>query len=243
MDLLIIDKYSSSLNAWRTNHLHGEPDVVLASSLQSLEHVAEQADRELPGVLPAFDATQFLGRWSPVFGRYDAVAIGTWLDVAIASLASARQQAHVPLMIKQMDFSFIRDDKLRKVLERDALELQYVFHAKGWKSTIILAGGVIEGILTDVLLHCPEAAKANGAPRKGDITRWTLHEMLTVALELNQVHPALSRLSHSVREYRNLIHPGMEIRENLTFGSEEAAIALQVLQILIREMGSGRMGP
>jgi hypothetical protein len=123
------------------------------------------------------------------------------------------------------------------------LELQLVFHSKGWKSTIILAGGVIEGILTDLLLHCPEAAKAKCAPRKSDITRWTLHEMLSVALELNQVQPAVGRLSHSVREYRNLIHPGMEIRENLTFGSEEAEIALQVLQILIREMGSGLVGP
>jgi hypothetical protein len=243
MDLLTMEKYLSSLNAWRRHHLHGESGVVLASSLESLEHLAEQADRDLPGVLPAFDATQFLGRWSSVFGRYDAVAISTWLDVAMASLETTRQQTHVPPRIEQMNLAFIRDEKLRKVLDRDALELQLVFHAKGWKSTIILAGGVIEGILTDLLLHCPEAAKAKCAPRKSDITRWTLHEMLSVALELNQVQPAVGRLSHSVREYRNLIHPGMEIRENLTFGSEEAEIALQVLQILIREMGSGLVGP
>lgn len=47
--------------------------------------------------------------------------------------------------------------------------------------------------------------------------------------------PALCR-AHSVREYRNLVHPGREVRENLSFGREEAAIALEVLRILVRDL-------
>ena len=163
--------------------------------------------------------------------------VRSWVDAAIASLESAREHSRRQPKMEPMDLSFVRDPRLRAVLERDGFELQQVFAAGHWKSSMILSGGVIEGILTDLLLSRPEAFRAAGAPRKNDLTRWTLDELIRVALELNCVNGAVGRLSHSVREYRNLVHPGREIRENLSFGREEATIAVEVLRILVRELG------
>jgi hypothetical protein len=46
----------------------------------------------------------------------------------------------------------------------------------------------------------------------------------------------LQKLSHSVRGYRNLVHPGNELRSKLTVAPEEARIALSVLDMLHREL-------
>lgn len=236
IDLATLDKHLSALTAWRHNHLEGGVSEIAASSFQILAQQALEAARDLPGVLPAFDAEQLRGRWSPVFGRYDASLVRTWLNSAIGSVEAAREHGRSQPAIEPMDFRFIQDQRLRVVLERDSLELQQVFAAGRWKSSIILSGGVIEGILTDLLMNRPEAFRAAGAPKKNDITRWTLDELIRVALELNSVNGAVGRLSHSVREYRNLVHPGREIRENLRFGREEATIAVEVLRILVREL-------
>ncbi len=44
------------------------------------------------------------------------------------------------------------------------------------------------------------------------------------------------KLSHSVRQYRNLIDPGNELRQQLLFGHEEARIALEILNMVDREL-------
>ena len=85
---------------------------------------------------------------------------------------------------------------------------------------------------------CHESAskQAESAPNKPDISRWDLSELINVAVELPLVTSGLEKLSHSIREYRNLVHPGNEIRSKLHFDAEEARISLEVLNILHRDL-------
>ena len=80
------------------------------------------------------------------------------------------------------------------------------------------------------MLTSDEAAakSAEAAPKKSDITRWDLSELINVAVELKKVSVGVERLSNSIREYRNLIHPSREIRNELNFGAEEAKIAIRM---------------
>jgi hypothetical protein len=131
----------------------------------------------------------------------------------------------------------VKDPKLRKILERDYQEIQRAYNAKCWKSVIIVSGGAIEAILTDLLLqHESRAKSATKAPKLQDLTRWDLSDLINVSVELGLASQATEKLSHSVREYRNLVHPGNEIRNKLTFDAEEAKIALEVLHIVHREL-------
>ena len=59
--------------------------------------------------------------------------------------------------------------------------------------------------------------------------------MIHVGVELKLVTEGVEKLSHSVREYRNLVHPGNEIKSALSFGKEEARIAVEVLHIIHRD--------
>jgi hypothetical protein len=63
-----------------------------------------------------------------------------------------------------------------------------------------------------------------------------LSKLIAVAVEMNKVSDAVEKLSNPVREYRNLAHPGNELRTGLSFGAEEARIALEVLHILHRDL-------
>jgi len=82
----------------------------------------------------------------------------------------------------------------------------------------------------------PAAIVSKSAPKESDISRWGLADLINVAVELELVSVGIEKLSHSIREYRNLVHPGNELRNKLAFDSEEAKIAIEVLNILHRDL-------
>jgi hypothetical protein len=135
------------------------------------------------------------------------------------------------------EFTFIADSNLRAVLERDYQEIQRAFAARCWKSVIILSGGAIEAILLDLLQKNSVVAKASPKAAKSyDLTRWDLKNLIDVSVDCKLVSASVEKLSNPVREFRNLIHPGNEIRNRLIFGEEEARIALEVLNIVHRDL-------
>jgi hypothetical protein len=134
------------------------------------------------------------------------------------------------------EFAFITSPELRKILERDYEEIQKAFVTRCLKSVIILCGGAIEAILLDLLQQKQSAVLATKAPKgKTDITRWDLVDLINVSVEIGLVSNGVEKLSHSVRDYRNLIHPGNEVRNKLTFNTEEARIAIEVLNMVHRD--------
>ena len=135
-------------------------------------------------------------------------------------------------------FHFVSDADLRKILERDYQEIQKSMISANWKSTIILSGGAIEAILLDLVLKNAKAVKncikiPTGKPKPND---WSLNDLIEISLDTKLVGGEIGRLTHSVRQYRNLIHPAVELREKMKVEPEEAKIAVEVLNILIREL-------
>ncbi len=49
-------------------------------------------------------------------------------------------------------FIFIEDDNLRQTLEADAHEVEKTFKAGAWKACLVLAGSIIECLLTYLLI-------------------------------------------------------------------------------------------
>jgi hypothetical protein len=157
--------------------------------------------------------------------------------VVIARLRVAIDQEESTPVTEHRGFPFVTDPELRAIVERNYEELQRDLISGSWKSTIVLCGGAIETILLDLLQKHPDASAALSAPKgKHDLSRWDLSDLINVAVELKLVSPTVDKLSHSVREYRNLIHPGRELRSGLKTDREEATIAIEVLHILHRDL-------
>jgi hypothetical protein len=86
------------------------------------------------------------------------------------------------------------------------------------------------------LLHFPHSATVHETGSTPDLSRWDLSELLKVAVEIGLVEPSAEVLGETVRQYRNLVHPGNEMRNRLTVGRLEANSALNSLKIIHRDL-------
>jgi len=231
--------YHALLNQQR---LFDDPKVVERHSVESgafklLAREIASIRSDLPDLLPPFEERTFFSHQGAHEVYYNISAIRSYLAVAVAKLKVAIDVPESAPVTERREFAFVKDPDLRKIIERDYLEIQQDYVVKSWKSVIILCGGAIEAILTDIVLRNSGAAKAaSKAPKEPDITKWDLSDLINVAVELKLVSPGVEKLSHSVREYRNLVHPGNELRRKLVFNAEEAKIALEVLHIVHRDL-------
>ena len=216
--------------------LKGSINIAQAAVFPLLDEFA-QLNIEFPDLVPPFSKNKYLLVAFDGKRYYNYVGVLSYAAMALGRLkVFIEQPSDIPITeIRQ--YSFIGDANIRKIIERDYDEIQRAYISKCWKSVIILCGGAIEAILTDLLiLHDTKAKQAKSAPNKPDISRWDLSELINVAVELQLVTIGVEKLSHSIREYRNLVHPGNEIRNKLHFDAEEARISLEVLNILHRDL-------
>ncbi len=193
---------------------------------------------DFPNLVPPFNPQDFFSRnHSGTNTVYSLAGIRSYLSTVLGRLKIAIDVPQVTPITEKRDFSFLRDLELRNIIERDFSEIQRAFISECWKSVIILCGGAIEAILTDLLMANSAQAMASAkAPNQKDITRWSLSDLIEVCVDLKLVTQGVEKLSHSIREYRNLVHPGRELREKLVFNAEEARIALEVLNIVYRDL-------
>lgn len=167
-----------------------------------------------------------------VIGKVESLSEVEFKDILIGP----KKPTSPLISITTRDFSFIKDKKLKEIIERDYSEIVKGFATERYKSVIILCGGSLEALLLYRLRENEQAAKKSNKAPKEDIEKWDLNNLIDVATDIKIIeNPAIKKLSHSVREYRNLIHPGRELRSGLKVEPEEAKIAFEVLNILIRE--------
>jgi hypothetical protein len=206
--------------------------------LQSLIDELSRLGSSFPNLIPPMPLDRFSAGGGPDGEvRFYATSVLSHLAVVVGRLSVEIESAETTPVTEVREFKVISDQKLRVIIERDYTEAQRAFISQCWKSVIILSGGTIEAILLDVVGRDPVKAKASPkAPKKPDVARWDFAELIDVAVDLKLVAPYLASLSDATRSYRNLVHPGVELRTQLKFGAEEARIALAVLQMIQRDL-------
>jgi hypothetical protein len=192
--------------------------------------------QEFPSLLPPLDLKPHLSQ----NGRfYQTQGLRSVLTIAISRLRVALETSESTPVTLQKDFPFVKTPAIRNIVERDFLEIQKAFVSGCWKSVIILTGGVIEAILLDQLhQNASSAIKSVKAPKGKEISEWGLVHLILVSVDIKLVPPGLDKLSHSIREYRDLVHPTVEVRSALKVNPEEARIAIEVLNMLHRDLSN-----
>jgi hypothetical protein len=138
------------------------------------------------------------------------------------------------------------DFSLQTVLEQRINEIEKTLKAGASLSVVFLCGSTLEGLLLDV--SAKNAAKFNqakAAPKYKDgmskpLHEWTLESLINVAHELSLLSLDVKKYSHSLRDFRNYIHPREQATQCFNPDSHTAKISWQVLQAAIADLSGQR---
>jgi hypothetical protein len=148
------------------------------------------------------------------------------------------------------NLSFVSSNELREILQRDIAELNVARSQvdKTAKTCMVLSGSIVETLLLDCLLQHKAAAVAIGATLTKKLSSnpedWDLHDMVTVATHLSPPllpDDAITGVNQ-LRQWRNLIHPGRELKDTRNKGIRPTAArahnAISFLRFVAEELGS-----
>lgn len=152
----------------------------------------------------------------------------------------------------QIDFGEISvrklpvDDAMFSVLETRLKEAAIALKAGASLSVIFLCGSILEGALLGLALKNPRLFnEAAGAPKDKEgkvksFPEWTLSNLINVACDLNLLKVDIKKFSHVVRDFRNYIHPYMQMASGFSPDQHTANICMQVLKAAIAELSGNR---
>lgn len=133
------------------------------------------------------------------------------------------------------------DANICEVLRKRIEEISLCFNSKAWLSAIILAGSTLEGMLLGVALKNPKIFNCtNSSPKKeGKVKQfheWSLSNLIDVATEAGLLYEDVRKFSHSLRDFRNYIHPYEQMSSQFYPTEHTAKISLQVLNAAIYQL-------
>ena len=206
------------------------------------------AVRQLPdGIVPADMATRF------------ATTVGS-LEAAIQSCTPDARRGHLtgrhvsellallaafpdePFRPDDSSLQFIDDTAFRRTLSVDIAAAHRALMNGEWKAATVLAGSVIEALcLWVVRREAADAAveTARRLQREGllgprgvpnELLSWHAPELIEVAFALGFIERDTVQVARTTKDYRNLIHPGRELRTGQRCTEGVAHIAIGAMQ-------------
>ncbi|MCR4433930.1 MAG: hypothetical protein NUV70_07770 [Caldiserica bacterium] len=135
----------------------------------------------------------------------------------------------------------IENEELADLLYQDLKDIDLCMSVGAWKSTLILCGSVLEAILSDWLgtLKKEEISKAFKElyPNKKhkEVSDYTLEELIDMAEKVGLIHGYHAAISDGIRNFRNLIHPNLAIRQQIKPSKAIAEIGKQIILVILQE--------
>lgn len=130
------------------------------------------------------------------------------------------------------------------IIEQRIKEIEKCFFGKAYLAVILMAGSTLEGALLGVANKHPrsfssaKASPKDGAGKTKQFHEWTLSAFIDVAYELRIVQYDTQKFSHTLRDFRNYIHPFQQMSSGFNPTEHTAKLCLQVLKSAIYELGN-----
>jgi hypothetical protein len=135
------------------------------------------------------------------------------------------------------------DGAVTIILEQRIVEVKQSLKAGLALSTIFLCGSILEGILLGVASKKPKEfnqspkcprCKATGKPKL--FHEWTLSNFIEVAHDIGLLGLDVQKYGHSLRDFRNYIHPYEQMSSGFNPDMHTAKISWQVLKAAIHDI-------
>ena len=168
---------------------------------------------------------------------------GTKPKLTKTSATVAQEMATVSAAVATPDFSKLcQDGTLVPIMETRWKEIIHCQEAHAWLASIVMMGGLLESLLLGFLLSNPKAANTSPSTPKDPSGKpkqfpdWKLAEMITVAHEVGWIQKDAKDFSHTLRQYRNLIHPYEQRSTGMNPDEDTARICFAVVSATINDL-------
>lgn len=138
------------------------------------------------------------------------------------------------------------DAPVLPILEARLSEVARCLRADAPLAVIFHCGSLLEGLLLGVASANPrQFNEASNSPKdnSGKVKQfhnWTLAEFIDVACEVGQLKLDVKKFGHSLRDFRNYIHPYEQMSSRFNPDKHTAQICLQVLKAAIASLSRER---
>ncbi|MCP4550723.1 MAG: hypothetical protein GY834_01510 [Bacteroidetes bacterium] len=135
------------------------------------------------------------------------------------------------------------DGTITDILNQRIEEIKKCLNTDAPLSVIFLCGSTLEGLLLGIALKNPKDFNtASSAPKdkEGKVKKlhdWTLNNFINTAHELKLIKEDVKKFSHSLRDFRNYIHPYEHMSSGFNPDKHTAKISWQVLKAAILQLG------
>ncbi len=136
------------------------------------------------------------------------------------------------------------DDSLVEILSSRIREIRQCIADNIVLGGIILIGGTLEGILLNVALkNQKEFMSLKSAPKKKDGTvkdlkNWHLSGLIDGCFEFGSIGLDVMKFSHTLREFRNYVHPYRQMSEEFSPNNDTLMICWQVFKAAINDLSN-----
>jgi hypothetical protein len=136
------------------------------------------------------------------------------------------------------------DFTITEIIRTRFNEIEKTLKADAPLSAIFLCGSSLEGILLGLASKFPKEFNiATSAPKDSNakvkqFQNWTLSNFIDVAHEVGFLKEDVKKFSHSLRDFRNYIHPYEQMSSNFNPDKHTAKISWQVLKAAVFQISS-----
>lgn len=134
------------------------------------------------------------------------------------------------------------ESAVTEVLRHRIEEIEKCFSGNAPLAVILLAGSTLEGVFLGLAIKYPKQfnlAMSSPKDSSGKVKQfheWSLNSFIDVARDLRLIQYDTQKFSHSLRDFRNYIHPFEQMSSGFTPREHTAKICLQVLKATIYEI-------
>lgn len=138
------------------------------------------------------------------------------------------------------------DPAINEIIKMRLKEVELCVKNNSPLAAVFMIGSILEGILLGIASSYPQQFNRTlCAPKdkEGKIKKfpdWTLNNLIDVASEVGFLKADVKKFSHTVRDFRNYIHPYSQRTSQFTPDKQTAMICFQVLKAAISQIGDYR---
>ena len=142
------------------------------------------------------------------------------------------------------ELRFIQDESLRLSIQLDISSAESAFNNGEWKAATVLAAAAVEALLLWSLTQRSESERQSAIQNRNlrlnaarpEGRDWDQSSYIAIASELGHVKPETATQAGLAKDFRNLIHPGREIRLKQKCDRGTGRSALAALDHVVRDL-------